>query len=232
MNTNSIGNNFNNLVKIDNTNSNRTENKRNFLYNVISSDVKPNEAEFKILSARLSKKAFGASSKIGRVKDQIVKSIDNLIKNSSKESKLNNFNTNPKPNTNLNVNVGIKINQNGNNNNNLLLDSSGIPVKFNITNKQKPKNNINTVHTKIKDPIENKNDAANNNMEINENNQNEAEMLKNINFGDLIKINKNTKTSKIKGIQIKNFNQVLQNNFITKAVFSKTERIVKSNKKN
>ena len=113
--------------------------------------------------------------------------------------------------------------------NNNLFNSSQASLKFSLTNRNNSKNNFNTV----------------NNSRNKDYNSNNVEKLikKNVkNFENLIVNSKNIENNagkdkggikpKIKGIQIKNFNQVLQNSIPLKGCYSNSDRTNKNNNNN
>lgn len=200
--------------------------KNQNLYNVISNGIKQNEAEFKILSARLSRKGSTASSSIGKPRETKVKSIENFVKNSFKDSHANH-----------NINS---------NNTNLIFNSSNFSAKYNNAKKNPIKSNFNTIIGTQVSHYGNKNKEANtdlnNNKQISnfvnknqvKNNQPELHLNLSKNSAQVSNINIHPK---IKGIQIKNFNSIINNNNIncnnlmTKTAISNSDRTNKSYKK-
>lgn len=232
--------------------SQRAEKPGNFLYNIINNSVKPYEAEFKILSARLSRKGAISGTGMGGLRDSNFKSIENFAgaKNSLKEkiSNLNSNNTTNKQSLNCKTALNSNLNlQNSNSNTNLVFNnSSNASIKFNLSHKNKSsgsKSNFITVsaskivNKNLKSNVKNKNYDNNANADINNHIDNDKQInLENNNN----QINKNLAdngntafNSKIKGIQIKNFNQVLQNNFVAgaKTCYSNSDRNDISKKK-
>jgi hypothetical protein len=110
------------------------EKRKKFLYNFISKNANPNEAEFKILSARLSRKGSEKNSSIGRMQNPNAKIIENLLaKNFLKEPSKIHFNSNVKSNNNTNSNISNKVNlfQNSTNSNgNLIFNSFNTSIKI------------------------------------------------------------------------------------------------------
>ena len=107
--------------------SGTAQKRKKFLYNFISKNANPNEAEFKILSARLSRKGSEKNSSIGRMQNPNAKIIENLLaKNFLKEPSKIHFNSNVKSNNNTNANMSNKVNlfQNSTNSNGNLIFNS------------------------------------------------------------------------------------------------------------
>lgn len=225
--------------------SHRDEKNGNFLYNIIGNAVKAHEAEFKILSARLNRKGLVPSCSISRLDNPNLKSVQNFANKNSlkdKNSKLNSNNTKSlKNNNDLNSNTGLNSNlnlQNSNSNFHLNFNASNASIKLNFTNKNKSVskkylnaktkgNNLASLNNEkliVKD--NNNNNVVNLDYEKNTINAQVGEISGNKNIS-----NKLGSTTKIKGIQIKNFNHILHSNFST-AKISSSERTVKSNKKN
>jgi hypothetical protein len=231
--TNSIGN-----AQVLGSDRNE-KNGNHFLYNIIGNEVKPHEAEFKILSARLSRKAEVARSSMSHLQNPDIKSIETFEKYFLKEkiSKLNSNNT-KLDNNNIGVNSQFNL-QNSNCKGNLMFNSSNNSIKLNFSHKNKsriksnfdtngysaPKiqaavdfgsiNNENLVNnegtdTNIKNKnynLDDKNNRKNKDGKLKEDNNDlknsSKNLINNANMGN---------AGKIKGIFIKNFNQILQNN--------------------
>lgn len=196
-------------------------------FNIIKNKVNPYEAEFKILSARLSRKGNSSSNKTSKIKQ------NPLMKNTNTNTNISNniLRGNSKENSNnlgnlKNSTNNIKINYPVNN-------SSNISIKPNSTQKTKKyiDSYMNIVSRKEKENIKYNSEST---EKVKENNE-----KFNFEGNNTLNIKEEIGKNKIKGIKINNFQNALQINNNTqfkntnKLNFqSKSDRVIKSTARN